>query len=159
MRKWHRWISVVFGVFLLWIAGTGVASQVVPLWQNGGFENEAREKAEREAKAVAAAVAPPASAHEEPDNAPAAKASAAPGAAPFVCPETMICRPKPTGGRSLVGTLHHLHSGESFGPIGTVISLLSGIALLFFAFSGLWMYARMWSNRRERALKPGWFWN
>ena len=30
MRKWHRWLVVFFGVFLLWIAVTGVLSQVVP---------------------------------------------------------------------------------------------------------------------------------
>jgi uncharacterized iron-regulated membrane protein len=60
--------------------------------------------------------------------------------------------------RSLVGTFHHLHSGETFGPIGTAISLLSGIALLFFAGSGVWLYLQMWRNRKARALKPGWFW-
>ena len=32
MRKWHRWLSVFFGVFLLWIAVTGTLSQVVPLY-------------------------------------------------------------------------------------------------------------------------------
>ena len=32
MRKWHRWLVVFFGVFLLWIAGTGVAMQVTDLF-------------------------------------------------------------------------------------------------------------------------------
>ena len=36
MRKWHRWFSVTFGVVLLWIAVTGVLSQVVPLVQGEG---------------------------------------------------------------------------------------------------------------------------
>ncbi|HQV04603.1 MULTISPECIES: PepSY domain-containing protein [unclassified Novosphingobium] len=31
MRKWHRWLSVIFGVFLLWIAVTGVMSQFAAL--------------------------------------------------------------------------------------------------------------------------------
>jgi uncharacterized iron-regulated membrane protein len=35
MRKWHRWISVFFGIFLLWIAITGTLSQIVPLMSGG----------------------------------------------------------------------------------------------------------------------------
>ena len=57
------------------------------------------------------------------------------------------CRPKPPPGQWNVGFLHHIHSGEQFGPVGVVISLLSGLALVFFAFSGLWMYIRMWRDR------------
>jgi uncharacterized iron-regulated membrane protein len=125
MRKWHRWLSVMFGVFLLWIAATGVMSQVADL--------------------VAAGEAPP--------------VAAVP--AGFVCPESMICRPKPdpNGARAWVGYLHHLHSGEEFGLTGTVISIASGLALLFFAFSGLWVYIQMWRARRARTQKTGWFWN
>ena len=122
MRKWHRWLSVIFGVFLLWIATTGVMSQFASL--------------------VAQGEAPPAA------SVPAG----------FVCPETMTCRPKPApdGARAWVGYLHHLHSGEEFGPAGVAVSILSGFALLFFAFSGLWMYLSMWRNRAGRA--PRWFW-
>ena len=124
MRKYHRWLSVLFGVFLLWIAVTGVMSQFADI--------------------VAEGERPP--------------AAAAP--ARFTCPETMTCRPKPTpdGARAWVGYLHHLHSGEEFGPVGTAISILSGIALIFFSFSGLWMYIQMWRNRNARGVKPGWFW-
>ena len=35
MRKWHRWITVFFGVFMLWMAFTGVASHVTALWPAG----------------------------------------------------------------------------------------------------------------------------
>ena len=28
MRKWHRWLAIVFGSFLLWISATGVLSQI-----------------------------------------------------------------------------------------------------------------------------------
>ncbi|PKB19191.1 PepSY-associated transmembrane protein [Novosphingobium kunmingense] len=123
MRKWHRWLSVMFGVFLLWIAVTGVLSHVAALWPTGG--------------------------------APQAAAPAG-----FVCPETMVCRPKPAadGPRAWVGFFHHLHSGEEFGPLGTAIAVLSGFAMIFFAFSGLWLYVRMWLHRKDRSLKPGWFW-
>ena len=131
MRKWHRWLSLFFGAFMLWIAATGVLSQVGSLVNNGGFEDEARERA-----------GPP------------------PLPAGFVCPDTMSCRPKPVQkpGNWNVGLLHHLHSGESFGPLGVVISTLSGLSLLFFSFSGLWMYIQMWRNRASKSLKPGWFW-
>ncbi|MGH6786333.1 MAG: PepSY domain-containing protein [Novosphingobium sp.] len=144
MRKWHRWISVVFGVFLLWISVTGVLSQVGSLVNNGGFEKE-----ERGPKS-AGGVIPAAQAHEEPAVAPAKPS--------FVCPAEMTCRPKPPPRKWDVGLLHHLHSGESFGPVGVVISLLSGVALLFFAFSGLWMYVSMWRGR-GRGGKSGVFWD
>lgn len=132
MRKWHRWLSVLFGVFLLWIATTGVLSQIGVLVNNGGFEEE----------------------RAGPPPLPAGTPTG------FVCPETMMCRAKPPKdpGNWDVGLLHHLHSGESFGPVGVVVSILSGLSLLFFAFSGLWMYVRMWSHRRDKGHKPGWFW-
>ncbi|MBX9883142.1 MAG: PepSY domain-containing protein [Sphingomonas sp.] len=123
MRKWHRWLSVIFGVIMLWIAVTGVLSQAAALWPSG----------------APARATPPAG---------------------FVCPEMMICRPKPAPGstRGLVGVLHHLHSGESFGPVGTLLSILGGFALIFFAISGLWLYAQMWLNRSRRGIAPRWFW-
>jgi uncharacterized iron-regulated membrane protein len=125
MRKFHRWISVFFGVFLLWIAVTGTLSQIVPLLAGG-------EK-------------------------PKVEASAKPA---FVCPPDYLCRPKPKPGdpRAVIGLLHHLHSGETFGPVGVAISLLSGLAMIFFSFSGLWLYIQMWRNRAERKLTPRWFW-
>lgn len=127
MRKFHRWVSVIFGVFLLWIAVTGTISQVLPLLGGEG------------------------------DRPKAAQAEAKPA---FTCPPDYNCRPKPKPGdpRALVGFFHHLHSGETFGPIGVAISLLSGFALIFFSFSGLWMYIQMWRNRAGRRLKPAWFW-
>lgn len=131
MRKWHRWISVVFGVFLLWIAITGTLSQIVPLMSSGG------EGPPRAAQTQAGTPAKPA----------------------FVCPPDYMCRPRPKGGmRSMVGLLHHLHSGESFGPVGVLIGTLSGFAMIFFSFSGLWLYIQMWRNRKDRNLKPGLFW-
>lgn len=132
MRKYHRWLSVIFGVFLLWISVTGVLSQI-PLWGEvfGGGE-------EQEQKAAMAKATPPG----------------------FVCPETMQCRPKrpPEGGLD-IGLLHHLHSGESFGPLGTVIATLSGLTMIFFSFSGLWLYVQMWRSRKDRGLTPRWWWS
>jgi len=124
MRKWHRWTTVFFGLFMLWMAATGLASHAVAVWPE----------------------------------------ASAPGGSPvpdgFVCPEAMICRPKAPPGsiKTLTGLFHHLHSGEQFGPLGTVISIATGLALLFFAVSGLWMYVSMWTNRKDRKLAPRWFW-
>ena len=123
MRKWHRWLSLFFGVFMLWMAVTGVLSQIVPLTQPGG---------------------PP----------PAVVSKAQPG---FVCPPDISCRAK-NKGPSLVGYLHHLHSGEEFGPVGVVISTLTGFALIFFSISGLWLYIQMWRFRNKKGLAPKWLW-
>lgn len=125
MRKWHRWLSVFFGLFMLWIAVTGVLSQVAVLWPAGVAE-------------TAAATPPPG----------------------FTCPEGWRCSPPraESGIRGMVGLFHHLHSGESFGLVGTVISVLSGLALIFFSISGIWLYVQMWRNRKDRALAPRWFW-
>ena len=151
MRRYHRWLSVLFGVVLLWIAVTGVLSQVGSLVNNGGFEREAMEPGKRQAAAIGTAALPPAQARER-------EAAAAPLPAAFVCPADMVCRLKqPVTGWN-VSYLHHLHSGEEFGPAGVVVSILGGLALVFFAFSGLWMYVRMWSHRRDKEHKPMWFW-
>lgn len=130
MRKWHRWLSVIFGVFALWITVTGALSQLVPLYLDAAQP--------RPAQAAGDAVKPA-----------------------FTCPPDYMCRPKPKEGdpRSIIGTLHHLHSGESFGPAGVAVLTMAGLAMVFFAFSGMWLYLQMWRNRKDRSLKPGWFWN
>ena len=127
MRKWHRWLSLFFGVFMLWMAVTGTLSQIVPLTQG---------------KPQAAQAGPVSKA--QPD---------------FVCPPDVMCRPKQAkGGQSIVGLLHHLHSGESFGPVGVLISTLTGFALIFFSISGIWLYVQMWRFRKTRSLSPKWLW-
>jgi hypothetical protein len=165
MRKWHRWLSFLFGAFILFIAVTGVLSQVGTLVNNGGFEKEVAQTGARQAAAVGAAIVSPAAAHEH--EAAAVKARAAqPGAAAtgaaFTCPADMTCRPKRVAkpGEWNVGFLHHIHSGEEFGPVGVMLSMLSGIALIFFAFSGLWMYVYMFTRRARKTHHHGgkFFW-
>ena len=119
MRKWHRWLSVVFGVLILWVAVTGVLSHAAALW---------------------------------PTDALRAKLPAG-----FVCPEGVRCRPDApaTGPRAWVGFFHHLHSGETFGPVGTALAVLSGLALIFFAVSGLWLYLQMFRGRLVKARRVG----
>jgi len=122
VRRYHRWLATLFGIFLLWISATGVLSQIGSLVNKGGLESEHRE----------------------------AQAASPPGPPGFICPADMSCRPKPKPAAWNVGLLHHLHSGESFGPAGVIVSILSGCSLFFFAFSGLWMYVQMWRGRLAR---------
>lgn len=127
MRKYHRWITVFFGIFMLFMAITGVASHVAAMVARGSvFEVEKKE--------APAAPAP-------------AAATAQPGAAPAAPAAQPAAAPNPA--RQWVGFFHHLHSGETFGPVGTIISLLSGFALIFFAISGMWMYLQMFLHRRK----------
>ncbi len=116
MRKWHRWLSVLFGVLILFIATTGLLSHGAALYADS--------------LANPVTVTP----------------------AGFVCPETMNCRPKPDpeSASAWVSFFHHLHAGEEFGPVGTALSIASGFALLFFAFSGLYMYLQMYRRRAGR---------
>ena len=98
MRQWHRWISVIFGVFLLWIAATGLLSQAADLWP----------EAEPSAQQLAAQQ-PPAG-----FTCPAGwRCNPPPGEEGFA---------------SLKSFFHHLHSGEEFGPVGVAISIMSRLA-------------------------------
>ena len=164
MRTYHRWLSVLFGLFILFIAVTGVLSQIGSLVNNGGFEDETAERGARQASAIGQAIVPSAQAHEHDEAAvapnagePAKAATPTAAATPaFACPADMNCRPKRVAkpGEWDVGFLHHIHSGEQFGPVGVIISLLSGIALIFFAFSGLYMYIQMYRRRSHRHSHP-----
>lgn len=62
--------------------------------------------------------------------------------------------------RTALGGWNHwfkkLHSGASLGPVGIALNLAGGLALLFFAGSGVWMYLTMWlKRRRARRLRAG----
>jgi hypothetical protein len=131
MRKWHRWLSIFFAIVMVWVAITGLLHYAVVWWPSDPPSPEAM-----------ARMAPPEG---------------------WQCPEGWRCMPPPPGGgggmRSMLGLFHHLHSGEELGIVGEIVVMLSGFALVFFAFSGLWMYVQMWRGRRARDLKGGLFWD
>jgi len=131
MRRYHRWLSVLFGILVIWIAVTGLMSHGAALV--------------RDAQGPAA-VGPIAAAQ-----------TAQIKAAGFVCPENMTCRvkPDPNSASAWTSYMHHLHAGEEFGAIGTTLSILSGVALLFFALSGLWMYYELYRGRLTRKPRAG----
>ena len=130
MRKWHRWLSLFFGIVLIWVTVTGVLHYAAVWWPS----------AEPTAEALAAMEPPPG----------------------FECPEGWRCSPpRPEGGNFLqqnLGLIHHLHGGMEGGIVGEIIVMLSGLALLFFCISGMWMYFRMWGSRKAKGLKKGLFW-
>lgn len=130
MRKWHRWLSVFFGVIMIWVAVTGLLHYAAVWWPSG----------EPTAEAIAAAAPPPG----------------------FECPEGWRCRPPSVDTDNplspYLGLFHHLHSGSEGGIWGEIIVMLSGLALMFFTVSGLWMYIRMWGDRKRRGAKNRWFW-
>jgi len=78
---------------------------------------------------------------------PAKEAPAAPKAA--TNPAAPPAKPK----RSPMGQWNHwlktVHSGEIVGGGGIFVNLLSGLALFYFAGSGLWMYVNMWQRKRR----------
>lgn len=131
MRKWHRWLSLFFAIVMIWVAITGLLHYVVVWWPAG----------EASAEAIAATAPPPG----------------------FVCPEGWRCiAPQPEAAsnplRPYLGLIHHLHAGSEGGVWGEIIVMLSGLALVFFTVSGMWVYFQMWANRKAKGLKKGLFW-
>lgn len=146
-RRYHRWLSLPFGLILLWVALTGVAMQAVEIYDKGLFGDDE----DRPALVTAAR----AHEHDE-DEAPAAKPpaaaniAAAPAIAATATPATPPPRPPQSKAHQLHELLQHLHSGEWFGPFGTIIQTLAGLALLFFTVSGMWMYFIMYRRRSHK---------
>jgi hypothetical protein len=68
--------------------------------------------------------------------------------------------PPQSANRKFLKLVTDLHSGEQFGLAGQIVSLVVGLAILFLAGSGLWMYIRMFRARAARARASGgkWFW-
>ena len=128
MRKWHRWLVIFAGVFLVWIAATGLIGQVINLTRT------------------------------EHHDAPAANASAGSTAASATMAATDAPKArKPRKNGDLYHFIIDLHSGEYFGVAGKVMSALLGAAMLFFSLSGMWMYLDMF-RKRKRIGRTGLFW-
>lgn len=119
MRRLHRWLGLLTGVFLAVVAVTGIGMQVISL------------------------VSP--EQHGPPGLAAGGPAQGLPGR-PQPGPAPGPPEPHDLDFR---GWLDHIHDGEVAGNAGRVVSLAFGVALLFFSISGIWMYARMFSARRR----------
>ncbi len=170
-RKWHRWIGMAAGLFLIWAAATGF---LVAFTEFFGAEERLRE-ATRDLVSPMKVDAAQSDWQEPLARAFAAVDEQAPGAhvdrleMEFKgdAPRIMIFTGKPTGGEDrkfvvdsnsgrVVSVedysdkpfLYRLHSGEAFGDGGLVFAMLWGLCLLLMAGSGLWIY---WSMRRQGA--------
>lgn len=54
--------------------------------------------------------------------------------------------------------LQEIHAGRQFGWLGTIISILSGLSLLFLSGTGLWLYIEMY-RKRLKANRRNLFWD
>jgi uncharacterized iron-regulated membrane protein len=120
-RRYHRWLAVPFGLILLWVALTGIAMQGLEIYDKGLFGDD--------------------------DDRPALVTSL-PAATPAATP--VPPRPQQSKAHQLHELLQHLHSGEWFGPFGTIIQSLAGLAMLFFTVSGMWLYFVMYRRRSHK---------
>ena len=154
MRQWHRWMGICVAVFMVLIGVTGVAIQVLDL-------------------AAAKTVAP------VPGSLAAANTTSAPmvskhgdghrrantgehADADAATPDAKLAEPRkqkqpPSAFRRWSHWIKDVHSGVMFGPIGIFVSIVSGLALTFFAISGMWMYWQMFT-RRKAAGRMRFFW-
>ncbi len=143
MRHWHRWMGIGFALFMLVIGVTGVAVQVL---------DSIGSKESKPAQAISAPAGAAASVSDH--GAPqAGVAVAVQGEAAEKAPK----RPKMTGLRAWSHWLKDIHSGKEFGPVGTIVSILSGVVLIFFSVSGAWMYWTMFTKRKA-AGRNAFFW-
>jgi hypothetical protein len=102
MRKYHRWLSVVFGAFLLWIAATGVMIQLADL--KAASEEEAEAGPAPQAGAVQVSRA------QQGSNAGLVVKTT------FICPAEMTCLPKP-GPDSAKSWVSFLQGGRKLRPV------------------------------------------
>jgi hypothetical protein len=117
------WISVFFG-FSCVDRDHRHLSQVVPLMSGGGSDRPRREAS-----------------------------GGTPAKPAFVCPPDYVPS-APQGWRPLDRRAAAPSAfGRKLGPVGVLISTLSGFAMIF-SFSGLWLYIQMWRNRKNARSSP-----
>ena len=173
MRQIHRWVSVVFAVLLLFVAGTGTLLQVQKLTSG---EEEERERS-RETVNITDA---------EYQAALGKTLAAVHGRASGKSPSTLTLQQDEgrlegvatyggepgrqivvdaNSGRVLKDEAHEaesllvrLHSGEVFGEPGVVAGVLWGLALLALGITGLVVYVQMYGKRTKARGKGQLFW-
>ena len=186
IRRIHRWVGSLIGVFFLFIAFSGLGLQFEILADDGSAPalGVAPKYARDASGNVLSIAASNAQIHEWMANSLRAAHELAPGqpvigvqlrlvgkdpvgevvvASPgprqlFINARTGQTAAKPTFIRKIHFILLRLHRGELIGPAGTAISIMCGVALLVLAGTGLWVYICI-LGRRLRAGKRGLFWS
>jgi uncharacterized iron-regulated membrane protein len=175
MRKVHRWISIVAGLFLVFIAATGIALQVEmmggPL--GGPPGDPATPRALDDAQVHAMVDTLLRAAHAQAPDRPVVELSLSVMGAGPARGVVAIADPQPrqiylnadTGGpdagaqtsRGLHFTLLDLHRALKLGTTGIWISILCGLSLLVLGVSGLVIYGQMLGRRWKAGLRrPFW---
>jgi uncharacterized iron-regulated membrane protein len=185
LRRWHRWVSTVLGVFLLVMAGTGALLQsqflihgfpplgppavAMPAPEGSAPLTNIQAKLDL-VLALAARLYPGAPIEAvtlmQRDSSTVAVLRLR-GVAGTIALDVATgheipapaSAPPPTG--PLDQWIHQvafdIHTGQLFHLPGEVMTLLCGLSLLFLAGSGLWLLVRMYLQR-SRAGKTGPFW-
>ncbi|WP_044562352.1 PepSY-associated TM helix domain-containing protein [Azospirillum sp. B4] len=177
MRRIHRWVSIIVGVFMILIAATGVALQV-EMMDGGPKGRPAASRTLDDAQVHAMVDTLLAAAHAQAPGKPVVELSlsvlgAGMGGAGPARGVVAIADPAPrqiyfdadTGSpdvsaqeaRGLHFLLLDLHRALKLGTAGTWISVLCGLSLLFLGISGLVIYGQMLGRRWKAGLRqPFW---
>lgn len=121
MRKWHRWLALFAGIFLVWIAATGLVGQVISLAGGEHHDGPPTTTAPNHIKSDITSLDTQQQAKKEQKGPP----------------------------DDLYHFVIDLHSGNYFGFYGKTISAIFGAVLFFFALSGMWMYFDMFRKRKH----------
>lgn len=123
LRRWHNLLAPFSAAFLMLLALTGLAIQVTDLLDRKEVAGSDQHSTPRSSSGRAASE------------------SGAEG----------------KRGRTPIGQWNHwfkqVHSGEIVGIPGTVLNIMTAVALAYLSGSGLWMYLQPWLRRRRRKLQ------
>lgn len=177
MRKYHRWISAVAAIFLLFVSVTGVVLQVQRLM---GADADA-DAGERAHSVLTTAMPSPAyaalvsrtldAARLRAPNAPIAsvmlrgEGNAILGVVQLPGDPVREIVVDARSGRIVSDERHEaeslilrIHSGEILGEPGVVLGVLWGLALVVLLVTGGWVYLDLYRRRLKRSGQRGLFW-
>lgn len=177
MRTYHRWVSAVAAIFLLFVAVTGVVLQVQRLTGADADANAGK----RTPSALTTAMPTPAYAALVSRTVDAARQRAPNAAITSVVlrgegnaiqgvvqlpgdPLREIVVDARSGRvlsderREAESLILRIHSGEILGEPGVVLGVLWGLALVVLLVSGGWVYLDMYRRRLKGSGKRGLFW-
>lgn len=177
MRKYHRWVSAVAAIFLLFVSVTGVILQVQRLTGEDGDADAG----ERAPSALTTAMPSPAYAALVTRTLDAARQRA-----PNAAVTSVVLRGQ---GSAILGivqlpgdplreivvdarsgrvvsderkeaesVIRRIHSGEILGEPGVILGILWGLALVVLLVTGGWVYLDMYRRRAKGSGKRGLFW-
>ncbi|MBN8831896.1 MAG: PepSY domain-containing protein [Sphingomonadales bacterium] len=177
MRKYHRWVSAVAAIFLLFVSVTGVILQVQRLTGEDGDADAG----ERAPSALTTAMPTPVyaalvsrtldAARQRAPNAPIAsvvlrgEGSAIQGVVQLpgdplreIVVDARSGRIMSDERREAESIIRRIHSGEVLGEPGVVLGILWGLALVVLLVTGAWVYLDMYRRRLTASDKRGLFW-